>query len=75
MMHKPRHVYAHEWIARVVKLYNYWTELPAPTGIEARKLESEESLEFLESRIPTSWKFQMDKKDFDMSSSMLKEFT
>eukprot|EP00957_Ditylum_brightwellii_P163935 12481080-Ditylum_brightwellii.AAC.1 len=49
-------------------------EFPAPTGIEARKLELEELLEVLENGIPTTWKFQMDKEGFTASSSMLKEF-
>eukprot|EP00957_Ditylum_brightwellii_P171664 13069271-Ditylum_brightwellii.AAC.1 len=62
MMHKPRHISVCKWIATVVKLNNYMTEFPTPTGIEARKLEMEEILEVLENRIPTSWKFQMDKE-------------
>eukprot|EP00957_Ditylum_brightwellii_P037775 2856908-Ditylum_brightwellii.AAC.1 len=60
---------------QVVKLNNYLTEFPTSTDIEARKLEQEELLEFLENRIPTSWKFQMDKEGFNKSSSRLKEFT
>eukprot|EP00957_Ditylum_brightwellii_P001254 98131-Ditylum_brightwellii.AAC.2 len=60
MMHKPRHISAHKWIARVIRLNNYLMEFPTPTGIVAKKLEDEEILEVLENRIPTSWKFQMD---------------
>eukprot|EP00957_Ditylum_brightwellii_P126900 9673443-Ditylum_brightwellii.AAC.1 len=40
-----------------------------------RKLDSEKLLEVLENRIPTLWKFQMDKEGFDASSSTIKEFT
>eukprot|EP00957_Ditylum_brightwellii_P081284 6183228-Ditylum_brightwellii.AAC.1 len=75
MMHKPRHNPVYKWIARVVKLNNYLVEFLMPTGVEARKLEQEELLEVLENRIPISWKFQMDKEGFNMSSSTLKEFT
>eukprot|EP00957_Ditylum_brightwellii_P103476 7884518-Ditylum_brightwellii.AAC.1 len=74
MMHKPRHIPVHKWISRVVKLNNYLTEFPTPTGVEAKKLEPKELLEVLENRIPTTWKFQMDKEGFDASSSTLKDF-
>eukprot|EP00957_Ditylum_brightwellii_P098802 7526850-Ditylum_brightwellii.AAC.2 len=73
MMHKPRHISMHKWIAKVVKLNNYLMEFSTPTGIEAKKLEDEEILEMLENRIPTSWTFQMDKEGFDASSSRLKK--
>eukprot|EP00957_Ditylum_brightwellii_P208046 15355630-Ditylum_brightwellii.AAC.1 len=76
MMHKPRHISILKWIARrVVKLNNYLTEFPTPTGVEAKKLEPEELLEILENRIPTTWKFQIDKEGFNASSSMPKAFT
>eukprot|EP00957_Ditylum_brightwellii_P197088 15014938-Ditylum_brightwellii.AAC.1 len=75
MMHKPRHMSVHKWIARVVNLNNYLTDFLTPMGVKARKLEQEELLGVLENRIPTSWTFQMDKEDFDASSSTLKEFT
>eukprot|EP00957_Ditylum_brightwellii_P200195 15260975-Ditylum_brightwellii.AAC.1 len=47
-------------------------EFPTPAEIVAKKLEDEEILEVLENRIPTSWKFQMDKESFDASSSIIK---
>eukprot|EP00957_Ditylum_brightwellii_P090997 6928726-Ditylum_brightwellii.AAC.2 len=72
MIYKPRHISVHKWIAWVVKLNNYLTEFPTLTANEARKLEMEEILEVLENRIPTSWKFQMDKEGFNVSSSALK---
>eukprot|EP00957_Ditylum_brightwellii_P070270 5337974-Ditylum_brightwellii.AAC.1 len=50
-------------------------EFPMPAGIAAKKLEDEKILEVLENRISTSWKFQMDKEGFDMSSSTIKQFT
>eukprot|EP00957_Ditylum_brightwellii_P024400 1842166-Ditylum_brightwellii.AAC.1 len=74
MMHKPRHISVHKWIARVIKLNNYLTEFPTLTGIEANKLEDEEILDVLENRIPTFWLFQMDKEGFDASSSTIKRF-
>eukprot|EP00957_Ditylum_brightwellii_P110060 8395233-Ditylum_brightwellii.AAC.1 len=37
-------------------------EFPTPTGIEARKLVTDEILEILENGIPTFWKLQMDKE-------------
>eukprot|EP00957_Ditylum_brightwellii_P078282 5952038-Ditylum_brightwellii.AAC.1 len=73
MMHKPRNISVCKWIAKVVKLNNYMTEFHTTTGIEAWKLETEEILKVLKNGIPTSWKFQMDKKGFDASSSTLKE--
>eukprot|EP00957_Ditylum_brightwellii_P011192 847512-Ditylum_brightwellii.AAC.1 len=48
-------------------------EFPTPTGIEAKKLEDEEILEFLENRIPTSWKFQIYKEGFNANSSTIKK--
>eukprot|EP00957_Ditylum_brightwellii_P065137 4940522-Ditylum_brightwellii.AAC.1 len=45
MMHKPRNILVHKWIARAIKFNNYLTEFPTPTGVEARKLEQEELLE------------------------------
>eukprot|EP00957_Ditylum_brightwellii_P124306 9475175-Ditylum_brightwellii.AAC.1 len=54
MMHKPRHIPVCNWISRVVKLNNYLTEFPTPTGVEVKKLEQEELLEVLENKIPTS---------------------
>ena len=74
MMHKPRHISLHKWIARVLKLNNYLMEFPTLTGIEARKLGTKEILEVLENGIPTSWKFQMDKEGFNVSSSTLKQY-
>eukprot|EP00957_Ditylum_brightwellii_P012800 967549-Ditylum_brightwellii.AAC.1 len=50
-------------------------KFPTPTGVEARKVEQKELLEDLENRIPTLWKFQMNKEGFNASSSMLKDFT
>eukprot|EP00957_Ditylum_brightwellii_P053387 4046333-Ditylum_brightwellii.AAC.1 len=47
---------------RVIKLNNYLTEFPMSAGIAAKKLEDEEILE-------------MDKEDFDTSSSTIKKFT
>eukprot|EP00957_Ditylum_brightwellii_P198439 15122774-Ditylum_brightwellii.AAC.1 len=44
-------------------------EVPVPTGSEARKLDPEEILEVLENRIPTTWKFQMDKEDCKSKTS------
>eukprot|EP00957_Ditylum_brightwellii_P129816 9902120-Ditylum_brightwellii.AAC.1 len=35
----------------------------------------EEILEVLKNRIPTSWKFQMDKEGFDVGSSTINIFT
>eukprot|EP00957_Ditylum_brightwellii_P158147 12037455-Ditylum_brightwellii.AAC.1 len=75
MMHKPRHVPARKWIARVIKLNNYLTEFLTPTGVKARKMDQDEILEVLENRIPTLWKFQMGNEGFDTSSSTVKEFT
>eukprot|EP00957_Ditylum_brightwellii_P164606 12532911-Ditylum_brightwellii.AAC.1 len=75
MTHKPRHMSAHKWIARVTKLNNYLTEFPMLTRVEAKKMDQEEILEVLENGIPTSWKFQIDKKGFNASSSTVKEFT
>eukprot|EP00957_Ditylum_brightwellii_P035988 2726637-Ditylum_brightwellii.AAC.1 len=46
-----------------------------PTGVEATALEQEELLEVLENRIPTIWKFQVDKEGFNSSSSTLKDLT
>eukprot|EP00957_Ditylum_brightwellii_P154859 11786197-Ditylum_brightwellii.AAC.1 len=48
-------------------------EFPMPTGIEAKKLEDKEISELLENGSPTSWKFQMDKEGFGVSSSMIKK--
>eukprot|EP00957_Ditylum_brightwellii_P042363 3207548-Ditylum_brightwellii.AAC.1 len=75
MMHKPRNVLAHKWIARVVKLNNYLMEFPTSTGVKARKSEQEELLEVVEQGIPTLWTFQMEKEGMDASSSILKYFT
>eukprot|EP00957_Ditylum_brightwellii_P128932 9836546-Ditylum_brightwellii.AAC.1 len=44
-------------------------EFPKSTGAEARKLELEEILEVLKNRIPTTWKFQMDKEEFKPKAS------
>eukprot|EP00957_Ditylum_brightwellii_P167351 12740125-Ditylum_brightwellii.AAC.1 len=68
MTHKPSHISVCKWIANVIKLNNYLVKFPTPTGIVAKKLEEEEILEVLENRIPTSWKFQMDKESFNASS-------
>eukprot|EP00957_Ditylum_brightwellii_P081066 6165876-Ditylum_brightwellii.AAC.1 len=75
MMNKPRHISISKWILRVIKFNNYLEEFPTPTEIVAKKLEDEEILEVWENGIPTSWKFQMDKEGFNMSSSMIKKFT
>eukprot|EP00957_Ditylum_brightwellii_P175409 13353330-Ditylum_brightwellii.AAC.1 len=48
-------------------------EFPTPTGIKTKKIEDKDILEVLENRIPTSWKFHMDKEGFDASSSMIKK--
>eukprot|EP00957_Ditylum_brightwellii_P076355 5803096-Ditylum_brightwellii.AAC.1 len=32
MMHRPRHIPVHKWIASVVKLNNYLTEFPMQMG-------------------------------------------
>eukprot|EP00957_Ditylum_brightwellii_P039096 2955385-Ditylum_brightwellii.AAC.1 len=58
-----------------VKLNNYLTEFPTPMGVKAKKLDQEELLEVLGNRIPTLWKFQMDKEGFNASSSTFKDFT
>eukprot|EP00957_Ditylum_brightwellii_P162660 12386501-Ditylum_brightwellii.AAC.1 len=74
MMHKSSHISICKWIYRDVKSNNYLTEFHTPTRVEARKLEPKELLEVLKNGIPTTWKFQMDKEGFNVSSSMLKEF-
>eukprot|EP00957_Ditylum_brightwellii_P061227 4646148-Ditylum_brightwellii.AAC.1 len=74
MMHKLRHISVRKWIVRVIKLNNYLTEFPKPTGIVTKKLEDEEIVEGLKNRIPTSWKFQMEKEGFGASSSTIKNF-
>eukprot|EP00957_Ditylum_brightwellii_P079004 6008852-Ditylum_brightwellii.AAC.1 len=74
MMYKPRHISLHNWIARVIELNNYLEEFPMPTGIVAKTLEDEEILQVLENKIPTSWKFLMDKKGSNVSSSMIKKW-
>eukprot|EP00957_Ditylum_brightwellii_P087453 6657081-Ditylum_brightwellii.AAC.1 len=75
MMHKPRHVYAHKWIARVITLINYLMDFPTLEGFKDRKMDQEKIQEVLENRLSTLWKFQMDKKGFNASSSTIKEFT
>eukprot|EP00957_Ditylum_brightwellii_P018625 1399020-Ditylum_brightwellii.AAC.1 len=75
MMHKPRHISIHKWIARVAKLNNYLTEFPMPVGIVVKEQEDEAILEVLENGISTSWKFQMDKEGFNASSSAIRKFT
>jgi hypothetical protein len=68
MTYRPRYIYVCKWIAIIIKLNNYLTEFPTPIGIVTKKLEDEEILEVLENKIPTSWKFQMDKEGFNASS-------
>eukprot|EP00957_Ditylum_brightwellii_P100401 7652932-Ditylum_brightwellii.AAC.1 len=41
MMHAPRHISAHNWIARLIKQKNYLTEFPTPPGVAQRKLDWE----------------------------------
>eukprot|EP00957_Ditylum_brightwellii_P081547 6203591-Ditylum_brightwellii.AAC.2 len=74
MIHKPRHISACKWIARVAMLNNYPMEFPTPSRVVPRKLDQKELLEVLEDGTPTLWKFQMDKKGFDASPGTIKEF-
>eukprot|EP00957_Ditylum_brightwellii_P131205 10007188-Ditylum_brightwellii.AAC.1 len=74
MVHKPRHISAHEWIARVIKLNNYLMEFPISPVVKPRKMDWENILKVLEKN-PTSWKFQMDKEGFDASFSTIKDLT
>eukprot|EP00957_Ditylum_brightwellii_P091202 6943535-Ditylum_brightwellii.AAC.2 len=75
MTYKPRHISAHKWIARMIKLNSYLLEFPMPPRIEPRKTDQDEILEVLENGIPTLWKFQMDEGGFNASSSTITEFT
>eukprot|EP00957_Ditylum_brightwellii_P148068 11273540-Ditylum_brightwellii.AAC.2 len=54
MTHKPRHISACKWIARVTKLNSYLTEFPTPPRVVPRKMDQEEILEVLENKIPTT---------------------
>eukprot|EP00957_Ditylum_brightwellii_P022560 1701975-Ditylum_brightwellii.AAC.1 len=62
MMHKPRHLSAHKWIARITTLNAYITELSTPPRVVSRKMDREKILEVQENGVPTMWKFQMDKR-------------
>eukprot|EP00957_Ditylum_brightwellii_P185703 14138707-Ditylum_brightwellii.AAC.2 len=48
MSHKPKHVPACKWIARVIRFNNYLTEFPMPPRVVPKNIGLEEILEILE---------------------------
>eukprot|EP00957_Ditylum_brightwellii_P093228 7098900-Ditylum_brightwellii.AAC.1 len=62
MTQKHRHVSAHNWITRVVKLNNYLMEFHMPPEVVSRKLDQEELLEVLEKEFPPCGSFGWTRK-------------
>eukprot|EP00957_Ditylum_brightwellii_P052818 4004239-Ditylum_brightwellii.AAC.1 len=62
MSHKPKHVSACKWIAKIIKLDNYLPEFPIPTRIEPRRMNMEESLEILETEFLCCGNFRWTRK-------------
>eukprot|EP00957_Ditylum_brightwellii_P009509 717896-Ditylum_brightwellii.AAC.1 len=54
-----------EWVARVSELNSYLKEFPATNGNPTQPLNTDELLDILEYRVPTSWRREFTVQGFD----------